>query len=133
MYCQAHCNALTVSVVSFLNEESLKSGPCEFTGGLSKICSAVSEKEGDCSICVECRRHAFRCEVCCAGCCERRLATTSDEVTKHMSKLRACGLPPAVNERCQCWDASSGKVVASIYLTEISIRCIEGVGEILWG
>ena len=73
-------------------------------------------------------REAYR-----AGHCERRLATTSGEVTIRMPRLRGMRFTTAIIERYRRRETSVEEAMIEMCLAGVSTRRIEDVSEILWG
>ena len=73
-------------------------------------------------------REAYR-----AGHYDRRLATTSGEVTLHMPKLKGMRFTTAIVERYRRRETSVEEAMTGTYLAGVSTRRIEDVSEILWG
>ena len=72
-------------------------------------------------------------EACRAGHCERRLATTSGEVTIRMPRLRGMRFTTAIIERYRRRETSVEEAMIETCLAGVSTRRIEDVSEILWG
>lgn len=68
-----------------------------------------------------------------AGHCDRKLATTSGEVTLRMPKLKGVRFATAIIERCRRRETSAGEAMAEMRLAGVSTRRIEDVSEALWG
>ena len=73
-------------------------------------------------------REAYR-----AGHYERKLATTSGEVTIRMPKLKGMRFTTAIIERYRRRETSVEEAMIEMYLAGVSTRRIEDVSEILWG
>ncbi|MBM6868946.1 transposase [Collinsella tanakaei] len=73
-------------------------------------------------------REAYR-----AGHYERKLTTTSGEVTVRMPKLKGMRLATAIIERYRRRETSVEEAMIEMYLAGVSTRRIEDVSEILWG
>lgn len=73
-------------------------------------------------------REAYR-----AGHYERKLATTSGEVTIRMPKLKGMRFTTAIIERCRRRETSVEEAMIETCLAGVSTRRIEDVSEILWG
>ena len=73
-------------------------------------------------------REAYR-----AGHYERKLTTTSGEVTVRMPKLKGMRFTTAIIECHRRREASAGEAMTGMYLAGVSTRRIEDVSEILWG
>ena len=72
-------------------------------------------------------------EACRAGHYERRLTTTSGQVTPKMPKLKGMRFATAVIERYKRRETSVEEAMIEMYLAGVSTRRIEDVSEILWG
>lgn len=73
-------------------------------------------------------REAYR-----AGNYDRKLATTSGEVTLRMPKLKGVRFTTAIIERYRRRETSVEEAMIEMYLAGVSTRRIEDVSEILWG
>ena len=73
-------------------------------------------------------REAYR-----AGHYERKLATTSGEVTTRMLKLKGMRFTTAIIERYRRRETSVEEAMIEMYPAGVSTRRIEDVSEILWG
>ena len=73
-------------------------------------------------------REAYR-----AGHYDRKLATTSGEVTIHMPKLKGMRFTTSIIERYRRRETSVEETMIEMYLAGVSTRRIEDVSEILWG
>lgn len=73
-------------------------------------------------------REAYR-----AGYYERKLATTSGEVTIRMPKLKGMRFTTAIIERYRRRETSVEETMIEMYLAGVSTRRIEDVGEMPWG
>lgn len=73
-------------------------------------------------------REAYR-----AGHYERRLTTTSGQVTLKMPKLKGMRFATAIIERYKRRETSVEEAMIEMYLAGVSTRRIEDVSEILWG
>ena len=68
-----------------------------------------------------------------AGHHERGFTTTSGQLTLKMPKLKGMRFATAVIERYKRRETSVEEAIIERYLTGVSTRRIEDVGEILWG
>lgn len=109
-----------------LNEESLRGDRREL------VRRTVEEEAGDLMGVQRCERTAER-EAYRAGHYERKLATTSGEVTIRMPKLKGMRFTTAVIECYRKREASVEEAMIEMYLVDVSTRRIEDVSEILWG
>lgn len=73
-------------------------------------------------------REAYR-----AGHYERKLATTSGEVTIRMPKLKSMRFTAAIIERYRRRETSVEEAMIEMYPAGVSTRRIEDASEILWG
>ena len=73
-------------------------------------------------------REAYR-----AGHYDRRLVTTSGEITVHMPKLKGMRFTTAIIERYRRRETSVEEAMIEMYLAGVSTRRIEDVSEVLWG
>lgn len=120
-------------VVSF-NEESLWADLGELVRRtVGDILDGLLEEEADDLVGAErCERTAGR-EAYRAGHCERKLTTTSGEVTICMPELKGARFTTAAIERCRRRETSAGEAMAGMRLAGVSTRRIEDVSEALWG
>lgn len=70
--------------------------------------------EGDSPTGAERHERTARCEACRASRCNRRLVTTSGEVTARMSQFKGMRFTPAVIERCHSREASIEKFMSEM-------------------
>ena len=117
-----------------LNEESLRADLRELIRKtVEEMLSGLLEEEaGDLVGAERYERTADR-EAYRAGHCERRLATTSGEVTIRMPKPEGVRLTTAIVERCRRRETSVEEAMIEMCLAGVSTRRIEDVSEILWG
>ncbi len=73
-------------------------------------------------------REAYR-----AGHYERGLTTTSCQVTLKMSKLKGMRFATAIIERYRRRETPAEEAMIEMYLSGVSTRRTEDVGEVLWG
>lgn len=121
------------SIVS-LNEESLRSDLRELVRRTVEemLNGLLDEEAGDLVGAERYERTADR-EAYRAGHYERKLATTSGEVTIRMPKLRGMRFTTAIIERYRRRETSVEEAMIEMYLAGVSTRRIEDVSEILWG
>lgn len=116
-----------------LNEESLGADLRELARKTVEemLNSLLDEEVGDLVGADRHGRTAGR-EVYSAGHYDRKLATTSGEVTLHMPKLKGVGFATSAIERYRRRETGTGKAMIGMRLAGVSARHIEGVSEILW-
>ena len=117
-----------------LNEESLRSDPRELVRRtVEEVLNGLLDGEaGDLVGAERYERTADR-EAYRAGHYERKLATTSGEVTIRMPKLKGMRFTTAIIERYRRRETSVEEAMIEMYLAGVSTRRIEDVSEILWG
>jgi len=64
---------------------------------------------------------------------ERKLTTTSGEVTLKMPKLKKVAFETAIIERYQRRESSIEEALIEMYLAGVSVRRVEDITEALWG
>lgn len=117
-----------------LNEESLRADLRELIHKtVEEMLNGLLEEEaGDLVGAERCERTADR-EAYRAGHYERKLATTSGEVTIRMPKLKGMRFTTAIIERYRRRETSVEEAMIEMCLAGASTRRIEDVSEILWG
>lgn len=117
-----------------LNEGSLKSDLSELVRRAVEdtLNGLLEEEAGDLVGAERYERTAER-EAYRAGHYERKLTTTSGEVTIRMPKLRGMRFTTAIIERYRRRETSVEEAMIEMYLAGVSTRRIEDVSEILWG
>lgn len=68
-----------------------------------------------------------------AGHYQRKLQTTSGEVTLEVPKLRTLPFETAIIERCRRKEISVEEALVEMYLAGVSVRRVEDITEALWG
>ena len=117
-----------------LNEESLKSDLRELVRRtVEDTLNGLLEEEADDLVGAgryerTADREAYR-----AGHYDRKLATTSGEVTLRMPKLKGVRFATAIIERYRRRETSVEEAMIEMYLAGVSTRRIEDVSEVLWG
>ena len=117
-----------------LNEESLRADPRELVRRTVEemLNGLLDEEAGDLVGAERYERTADR-EAYRAGHYERKLATTSGEVTIRMPKLKGMRFTTAIIERYRRRETSVEEAMIETYLAGVSTRRIEDVSEIPWG
>ena len=117
-----------------LNEESLRADLGELVRRTVEdtLNGLLEEEAGDLVGAERYERTADR-EAYRAGHYERKLATTSGEVTIRMPKLKGMRFTTAIIERYRRRETSVEEAMIEMYLAGVSTRRIEDVSEILWG
>ena len=117
-----------------LNEESLRADLGELVRRTVEdtLNGLLEEEAGDLVGAERYERTADR-EAYRAGHYERKLATTSGEVTIRMPKLKGMRFTTAIIEHYRRRETSVEEPMIEMYLAGVSTRHIEDVGEILWG
>ena len=117
-----------------LNEESLKGDLRELVRQtVEDTLNGLLEEEADDLVGAERYERTAGREAYRAGHYDRRLATTSGEVTLHMPKLKGMRFTTAIVERYRRRETSVEEAMTGTYLAGVSTRRIEDAGEILWG
>ncbi|MDY3970199.1 MAG: IS256 family transposase [Atopobiaceae bacterium] len=117
-----------------LNEESLKGDLRELVRQtVEDTLNGLLEEEADDLVGAERYERTADREAYRAGHYDRRLATTSGEVTLHMPKLKGMRFTTAIIERYRRRETSVEEAMIEMYLAGVSTRRIEDVSEILWG
>ena len=117
-----------------LNEESLRGDLRELVRQtVEDTPDGLLEEEADDLVGAERYERTAGREAYRAGHYDRRLATTSGEVTLHMPKLKGMRFTTAIVERYRRRETSVEEAMTGRYLAGVSTRRIEDAGEILWG
>ena len=117
-----------------LNEESLKSDLRELVRRtVEEMLNGLLDEEADDLVGAERYERTADREAYRAGHYERRLTTTSGEVTIRMPKLKGMRFTTAIIERYRRRETSVEEAMIEMYLAGVSTRRIEDVSEILWG
>jgi putative transposase len=117
-----------------LNEESLKGDLRELVRQtVEDTLNGLLEEEADDLVGAERYERTADREAYRAGHYDRRLATTSGEVTLRMPKLKGMRFTTAIIERYRRRETSVEEAMIEMYLAGVSTRRIEDVSEILWG
>ncbi len=117
-----------------LNEESLRADLGELVRRIVEgTLNDLLEEEADDLVGAERYERTAGREAYRAGHYERRLATTSGEVTIRMPKLKGMRFTTAVIERYRRREAPVEEAMIEMYLACVSTRRIEDVSKILWG
>ena len=117
-----------------LNEESLRGDLRELVRQtVEDTPDGLLEEEADDLVGAERYERTAGREAYRAGHYDRRLATTSGEVTLRMPKLKGMRFTTAIVERYRRRETSVEEAMTGTYLAGVSTRRIEDAGEILWG
>ena len=117
-----------------LNEESLKADLRELVRRtVEEMLNGLLDEEADDLVGAERYERTADREAYRAGHYERRLTTTSGEVTIRMPKLKGMRFTTAIIERYRRRETSVEEAMIEMYLAGVSTRRIEDVSEILWG
>lgn len=117
-----------------LNEESLRGDLRELVRQtVEDTLNGLLEEEADDLVGAERYERTAGREAYRAGHYDRRLATTSGEVTLRMPKLKGMRFTTAIVERYRRRETSVEEAMTGMYLAGVSTRRIEDVSEILWG
>ncbi len=117
-----------------LNEESLKTDLRELVRRtVEELLNGLLDEEAGNLIGAESYERTADREAYRAGHYERKLTTTSGEVTIRMPKSKGMQFTTAVIERYRRSEASVEEAMIEMYLAGVSTRRIEDVSEILWG
>ena len=117
-----------------LNEETLRADLGELVRRtVEDTLNGLLEEEAGDLVGAERYEHTADREAYRAGHYERKLATTSGEVTIRMPKLKGMRFTTAIIERYRRRETSVEEAMIEMYLAGVSTRRIEDVSEILWG
>ena len=117
-----------------LNEESLRADLRELVRRTAEeMLNGLLEEEAGGLVGAERYERTAEREAYRAGRCERRLATTSGEVTIRMPKLKGMRFTTVIIERYRRRETSVEEAMIEMCLAGVSTRRIEDVSEILWG
>ena len=117
-----------------LNEESLRSDLCELVRRtVEEMLDGILDEEAGDLVGAERYERTAEMEAYRAGHYERKLATTSVEVTIRMPKLKGMRFTTAIIERYRRRETSVEEAMVEMYLAGVSTRRIEDVSEILCG
>ncbi|MBM6817307.1 IS256 family transposase [Olsenella uli] len=120
-------------IVTF-NEESLKTDLRELVRStVEEMLNGLLDEEADDLVGAERYERTAGREAYRAGHYERKLTTTSGEVTIRMPKLKGMRLTTAIIERYRRRETSVEEAMIEMYLAGVSTRRIEDVSEILRG
>lgn len=121
------------SIVS-LNEESLRADLRELVRRtVEEMLNVLLDEEADDLVGAERYERTADREAYRAGHYERKLTTTSGEVTIRMPKLKGMRFTTAIIERYRRRETSVEEAMIEMCLAGVSTRRIEDVSEILWG
>ena len=116
-----------------LNEESLRADLRELVRStVEEMLNGLLDEEADDLVGAERYERTAGREAYRAGHYERRLTTTSGEVTIRMPKLKGMRFTTAAIERYRRRETSVEEAMIEMYLAGVSTRRIEDVSEILW-
>ena len=117
-----------------LNEEVIKSQISELVrGSVEETLNELLEKEAE-SLTQAARyernesRQGYR-----SGHYDRKLTTTSGDVTLHMPRLKGISFETAIIERYRRRESSVEEALIEMYLAGVSVRRVEDITEALWG
>ncbi len=120
-------------IVTF-NEESLKTDLRELVRStVEEMLNGLLDEEADDLVGAERHGRTAEREAYRAGHYERKLTTTSGEVTIRMPKLKGMRLAAAVIERYRRRETSVKEAMTGMHLAGVPAGRIEDAGEILWG
>lgn len=121
------------SIVS-LNEESPRADLRELARRtVEEMLNGLLDEEADDLVGAERYERTADREAYRAGHYERKLATTSGEVTIRMPKLKGMRFTTAIVERYRRRETGVEEAMIEMHLAGVSTRRIEDVSEILWG
>ena len=63
----------------------------------------------------------------------RKLTTTSGDITLHVPRLKGIPFETAIIERYRCRESSVEQALIEMYLAGVSVRRVEDITEALWG
>lgn len=117
-----------------LNEKVIKSQISELVrGSVEETLNELLEKEAE-SLTQAARyernesRQGYR-----SGHYDRKLTTTSGDVTLHMPRLKGISFETAIIERYRRRESSVEEALIEMYLAGVSVRRVEDITEALWG
>ena len=117
-----------------LNEEIIKGQLKELVrGSVEETLNELLEKEAE-SLTQAARyersetRQGYR-----SGHYDRKLTTTSGDVTLHMPRLKSVSFETAIIERYRRRESSVEEALIEMYLAGVSVRRVEDITEALWG
>ena len=120
-------------IVQF-NKEVIKGQPKEqVRGSIEETLNELLEKEAE-TLTQAARyerneaRQGYR-----SGHYDRRLTTTSGDVTLHMPRLKGIPFETAIIERYRRRESSVEEALIEMYLAGVSVRRVEDITEALWG
>ena len=117
-----------------LNEETLRADLRELVRRtVEEMLNGLLDEEADDLVGAERYERTAEREAYRAGHYERKLTTTSGEVTTRMPKLKGIRFTTAIIERYRRRETSVEEAMIEMYLAGVSTRRIEDVSEILWG
>lgn len=70
---------------------------------------------------------------CRSGQYDRRLNTTSGDVTLKVPQFKGISFETAIIERYRRRDSSAEEALSEMYLAGVSVRRVDGITEALWG
>ena len=117
-----------------LNEETLRDDLRELVRKtVEELLNGLLEEEAGDLVGAERYERTAEREAYRAGHYDRKLATTSGEVTLRMPKLKGVRFTTAIIERYRRRETSVEEAMIEMYLAGVSTRRIEDVSEALWG
>lgn len=120
--------------IASLNEESLRADLRELVRRtVEEMLNGLLDEEADDLVGAERYERTADREAYRADHYERKLTTTSGEVTIRMPKLKGMRFTTAIIERCRRRETGVEEAMIEMYLAGVSTRRIEDVSEILWG
>ena len=116
------------------NEEALRDDLRELVRRtVEELLNGLLEEEAGDLVGAERYERTAEGEACRAGRYDRKLATTSGEVTLRMPKLKGVRFTTAIIERCRRRETSVEEAMIETCLAGVPTRRIEDVPEALWG
>lgn len=116
-----------------LNEERLKTDLRELVRTVEEMLNSLLDETAGDLVGAERHERTAEREAYRAGHYDRKLATTSGEVTIRMAKLKGMRFTTDIIERYRRCETSVEEAMMEMYLAGVSTRHIEDVSEILWG
>ena len=117
-----------------LNEEIIKGQIKELVrGSVEETLNELLEKEAESLTQAACYERSETRQGYRSGHYDRKLTTTSGDVTLHMPRLKDVSFETAIIERYRRRESSVEEALIETYLAGVSVRRVEDITEALWG
>ena len=117
-----------------LNEEVIKGQIKELVrGSVEETLNELLEKEAEQLTQAGRYERNEACQGYRSGHYDRKLTTTSGDVTLHMPRLKGVAFETAIIERYRRRESSVEEALIEMYLAGVSVRRVEDITEALWG